>query len=169
MNDQPANNSDREFESPGQPAFPTCGRLLGLDFGTKRVGLAVSNAEQTIASPLETYVRRDDRQDAEYLKTVVEEYTVVALVVGLPVHMSGDEGAKAAEARQFGNWVGEVTGRPVRFWDERLTTAHADEHLLVAELTKKQRQARRDKLAAQIMLQSYLDAADKQRPPLPMN
>ncbi|HMC88315.1 MAG TPA: Holliday junction resolvase RuvX, partial [Gemmataceae bacterium] len=77
---------------------------------------------------------------------------------GLPVHLSGHEGQKAQEARRFGKWLGETTGLPVIFWDERFTTVEAEQALLSAGLTKKRRQARRDRVAAQILLQSYLDA-----------
>jgi putative Holliday junction resolvase len=139
-------------------AFPQHGRLLGLDFGTKRVGLALSNAEQTIATPLETHVRRDARQDERYFVAKVAEYGVVGLVVGLPVHMSGDEGEKAREARAFGEWAAALTQRPVSFADERYTTALADEHLRAAHLSPKKRQALRDMLAAQILLQNFLES-----------
>lgn len=148
-----------------QQPFPNRGRLMGLDFGTRRIGVAVSDPEQSIASPLDNYTRRNTRQDADYLRRLVDEYRVVGLVVGLPVHMSGEEGEKAREARRFGQWAAQVTGRPVRFWDERHTTALAEDYLRTAELSRKKRQARLDKLAAQIMLQSYLDAEDRDRPP----
>jgi putative Holliday junction resolvase len=138
--------------------FPAQGRLLGLDYGTKRLGLALSNAEQTIATPLETYLRRDPRQDEKHLQQKVQEYGVVGLVVGLPVHMSGDEGEKAREARAFGQWAAGVTKRPVQFADERYTSIMADEHLQTAQLSPKKRKALRDMLAAQILLQSYLDS-----------
>ncbi|HTI49484.1 MAG TPA: Holliday junction resolvase RuvX [Planctomycetaceae bacterium] len=143
--------------SRGSP-FPARGRLLGLDFGTKRVGLALSNAEQTIATPVETYQRRDQIQDARYLRQKVEEFTVVGLVVGLPVHMSGDEGEKAREAREYGAWAADVTNLPLALCDERYTTAQADELLRGAALSPKQRKARRDMLAAQILLQTYLES-----------
>lgn len=141
-----------------EPAeFPTRGRLLGLDYGTKRVGIALTNPEQTIASPLENYTRSSEPQDARRLQQIVQEYRVAGLVVGLPLHArSGDEGEKAREARKFGTWASAATGLPVCFWDERYTTAIAEMHLLSASLSKKKRQARLDKLAAQIMLQSYL-------------
>ncbi|HLJ12794.1 MAG TPA: Holliday junction resolvase RuvX [Planctomycetaceae bacterium] len=137
--------------------FPARGRLLGLDFGTKRLGLALSNAEQTIATPLETYLRRDPLQDQRHLVEKVDEHNVVGLVVGLPVHMSGDEGEKAREARAFGLWAAQITQRPLLFSDERYTTALADEHLRAAHLGPKKRQSLRDMLAAQILLQGFLD------------
>lgn len=152
-------------EPAGPGALPARGRLLGIDFGSKRVGLALSNIEQTIASPLETFERRDERQDARFLLKKVEECSVRGLVVGLPVHMSGDEGEKAREARAFGNWVSNVTKLPVVYCDERYTTAMADEQLLAAGLSPKQRRARRDMLAAQILLQNFLDGSRDVSPP----
>lgn len=145
-------------DSSESAGIPARGRLLGLDYGTKRVGLALSNAEQTIATPLETHLRRDEAQDARYFAKQVREYDVVGLVVGLPVHMSGDEGEKAREARVFGEWVSAVTRLPVCYADERYTSAMADEHLRTAHLTPKKRQMLRDMLAAQILLQGFLDS-----------
>ena len=132
--------------------------LLGVDYGSVRVGLAISDPDRKFAFPLATYVRCDREQDAQYFRGVVTEHAVGHLVVGLPVHLHGGEGQKAAEARAFGTWLGEVTGLPVVFWDERFTSVEAEGHLLAAGLTDKQRKARRDRVAAQILLQSYLDA-----------
>jgi len=133
------------------------GRLLGVDTGSVRVGLAVSDPERKIASPLETYRRRDQAQEARYFQRLVQHEDIAALVVGLPVHTDGREGVKAAEARQYAAWLTEVTGLPVVFWDERFTTVEAESHLWSAGLTHKQRKERRDRVAAQILLQSYLD------------
>jgi putative Holliday junction resolvase len=118
----------------------------------------VSDAERRIASPLATYARRGMEQDASYFQTVVGKEEIGMLVVGLPVHMSGEEGQKAAEARAFGDWLRTVTGLPVIYFDERLTTVEAESHLLAAGLTNKRRKNRLDRVAAQILLQSYLDA-----------
>lgn len=134
------------------------GRLLGVDFGTVRVGLAVSDAGRRIASPLATYRCRSREPDSAYFQRLVEEQEAVGLVVGLPVHLDGREGQKAKEARAFGRWLTEVTARPVVFWDERFSTVEAESHLLAAGLTNKRRRERRDRVAAQILLQSYLDA-----------
>ncbi len=133
-------------------------RLLGVDYGSARVGLAVSDPERKIASPLTTYQRRDAEQDGRYFRERVREEEVSQLVVGLPVHLDGREGQKAAEARAFGKWLGDVTGLPVVFWDERFTTVEAESALWDAGLTHKRRKERRDRVAAQILLQAYLDA-----------
>ncbi len=123
-----------------------------------RVGLAVTEEEQRVAVPLETYNRRNREQDARYLTAVVRDHRIVGLVIGLPLHMGGEEGQKAGEARRFGAWAGNVAGLPIAFWDERLSTSQADEHLAAANLKPKKRKMLRDKIAAQIMLQSYLDS-----------
>jgi putative holliday junction resolvase len=133
-------------------------RLLGVDYGTVRVGLAVSDPERRLASPLGTYERRGREPDARHFRKLVEDEEVGRLVVGLPVHLDGREGQKAAEARKFGAWLAEVTGLPVTFFDERFTTVEAEGFLLAAGLTNKRRKARRDRVAAQILLQSYLEA-----------
>jgi putative Holliday junction resolvase len=82
----------------------------------------------------------------------------VGLLVGLPLHTGGEEGIKAKEARAFGQWLGEATGLPVEFWDERCTTAAAEDSLREAGLSHRKRKDRRDRVAAQIILQSYLDS-----------
>jgi putative holliday junction resolvase len=152
--DAPAATDPRRAEAP----VPVCGRLLGLDFGTKRVGLAVSDDEQRLAVPLETYTVRNRDVDGRHLVAVIQDYRIVGLVVGLPLHMGGEEGLKAGEARQFGAWAGKVTSLPIAFWDERLSTSLADEHLSAANVKSKKRKLLRDKIAAQIILQSYLDS-----------
>ncbi len=156
--------------SSAQPAvpFPDDGRLLGIDFGTKRIGVAVSTPEQSISSPLENYTRRSKELDAEFFKKVAADYRAVGIVVGLPVHMSGDESEKSRQARNFGAWLGGVTKLPVRYWDERYTSVIAESYLLEAELTKKKRKAHIDMVAAQIMLQSYLDSDDRDAAPREM-
>jgi putative Holliday junction resolvase len=133
-------------------------RVLGVDPGRARLGLAVSDPERRIASPLTTWPRRDREQDGRFLRELVETEEVGVIVIGLPVHLDGREGVQAQAAREFGAWLGKLTGLPCVFWDERFTTREAEAHLWDAGLTHKQRQARRDRVAAQIMLQAYLDA-----------
>ena len=132
--------------------------LLGVDFGSVRVGLAISDPDRKMAFALATYTRRNREQDAAYFLEVVQTESIGHIIVGLPLHLDGREGRKAGEARAFGQWLGEVTGLPVVFWDERFTTVEAGAHLWSAGLTHKRRKARRDQLAAQILLQAYLDA-----------
>jgi putative Holliday junction resolvase len=134
------------------------GRLLGVDYGTVRVGLAVSDSDRIIASPLATYERRDPEVDANYFRDLVQSELIVSLVVGLPVHLSGREGQKAIEARAFGKWLVDVTSLPLTYYDERFTTVQAESALWQAGLTHKRRKDRRDRVAAQMLLQAYLNA-----------
>ena len=133
-------------------------RLLAIDPGSVRLGLAISDVDRRLASPLTTHTRRDPVQDALFFKKVVESEEVGAIVVGLPIHEDGSEGAQAKAARVFGAWLHEATGLPVVYYDERFTTFEAEASLLEAGLTKKKRKARRDRVAAKILLQTYLDA-----------
>jgi putative Holliday junction resolvase len=134
------------------------GRIAGIDFGTVRIGIAVSDPDGIIASPLENYTRRGKEQDAQRFRRLVAEERVTLFVVGLPVHLDGRESEKSQEARQFGQWLTEITGVPVEFFDERFTSREAEQHLLGAEMTRKRRKKRLDMLAAQIMLSAYLES-----------
>ena len=133
-------------------------RLLAIDPGQVRLGLAISDTERRLASPLTTYTRRDPRQDALFFRKIIEDEEVAQIVIGLPVRLDGYEGEQAKAARELGVWLQEATGLPCVFYDERFTTFEAESSLLEAGLTKKKRKARRDRVAAQILLQTYLDA-----------
>jgi putative Holliday junction resolvase len=137
---------------------PPPGRIAGIDYGTVRIGVAITDPERKFASPVATYVRRDAEADAAYFRRFAEEHQLVRFVVGLPVHLDGRESQKSAEARQFGVWLGEVTGVGIDFFDERFTSVEAEQYLSTHSLTSKKRKARRDMLAAQIMLTAYLEA-----------
>jgi len=132
-------------------------RILGIDFGTRRVGAAVSDPRRKIATPLEVYERRDPTQDARHYRTLVEEHEVDRVVVGLPIHLAGREGASASLARTWGDWLATVTGLPVVYYDERYTTVDAEDSLIAAGLRRSKRKGLRDMLAARILLQNYLD------------
>ncbi len=137
---------------------PQAGVLLGIDYGTRRVGVAVSDRDQRFSSPLHNHDRHGVQVDERFFRKVVEEYRPVGLVVGLPIHLSGDESEKSREARKFAEWLCTVTGLPYTFQDERFTSFQAEKLLLAAELSKKKRKERMDKLSAQILLQTFLDA-----------
>ncbi len=134
------------------------GRVLALDFGTKRVGAALSDSTWSIATPLETYVRQAPEADARHYRRLADEEGVERVVVGLPVHLSGRLGQTADLARKWGDWLGEVLRLPVIFWDERFTTAEAENALQDAGLTTKARKNKRDMVAATLLLQGYLDS-----------
>ncbi|HEY2784965.1 MAG TPA: Holliday junction resolvase RuvX [Fimbriiglobus sp.] len=139
-------------------ALPTQGRLLGVDFGTVRIGLAVCDPDRIVASALDTHVRKSEADDTAYFQSLVRAERLVGFVVGLPISLNGTEGPKAKEAREFGTWLSTATGLPVVFSDERFTTAAADDALRQAKVRADKRTGKRDRIAAQIILQSFLDA-----------
>ena len=134
----------------------TPGVAAGIDYGEVRIGVALSDCERTIATPFATYRRRGSAGDAQWFRQLVAQHRVELFVVGLPVHLDGRESQKSREARQFGQWLSETTGVAVAYYDERFTTAQAEEHLRAAGLTAKRRKDRRDMLAAQILLADFL-------------
>ena len=131
-----------------------------------RIGVALSDRRQTLASPYENYNRRTIELDARYFRELAAREEVTLFVVGLPVHLSGEDSQSSIRAREFGAWLAATTGLPVEFFDERFTSSEASQLLLSAEMTKKRRKERLDKLAAQILLASYLDSQTRgdQRP-----
>ena len=139
-------------------------RILGLDFGTKRVGAAISDPRRSIASPLEVHERRDAAQDARHYQKLVEEHEIERIVIGLPVHTGGRVGASASLARTWGDWLRSVTGVPVVYFDERYTTVEAEDSLIAAGLKRSKRKGLRDMLAARILLQNYLDDGSPENP-----
>lgn len=134
-------------------------RIAGVDFGTVRIGIAIADPHVRISSPLAVYHRQDAARDSDYFRNLVEEQSIGRFVVGLPVHMSGDESQKSSEARRFGAWLEAQTSVPVEFFDERYTTVAADQLMHSAHLTRAQRSRRRDMLAAQQMLAAYLESS----------
>ncbi len=152
-------SSDREHS--GTP-FPREGRLLGLDYGTRRIGVAISTPEQSLASAILVIDRTSREEDARRIKTITQDHRIVGLVVGLPILLSGNEGESARHAREFGAWAAEATGLPLLFWDETFSSALADDVIREAGMNKKRAKQSRDMLAAQAFLQNYLDSL---RPP----
>jgi putative Holliday junction resolvase len=146
------------------------GRVLGLDFGLRRVGAAISDPGRVIASPLEVYERRDATRDARHYGLLVREHEVDRIVVGLPIHTSGREGELASRAHDWGRWLGSVTGLLVLYRDERYTSVEAEDLMIQSGLKRQKRKGLRDKLAAQILLQDYLDAGcpEAEAPPGPL-
>jgi len=134
-------------------------RFLGIDHGKKRIGLAVSDPDATLASPLTTVAASGRLSDqVAAVLSCAKEYDIDAFVVGLPLNMDDTEGDQAKTVRRFGAELGRVSGKPVHYWDERLSSHAAEELLRPAELTRKKRKARLDRVAAQVILQGFLDA-----------
>jgi len=142
----------RDTLKPGQ-------RLLGLDIGSKTIGLALSDVTLTVASPAETINRGKFAADAGRLAGIIAEENVGGLVLGLPVQMDGAEGRRCQSVRQFADNLLEHIDLPIAFWDERLSTA-AVERVLIdeADMTRKRRAEVIDKMAAAYILQGALDA-----------
>ena len=133
-------------------------RLLGLDVGSKTIGLALSDTTLTVASPLETIRRGKFRADAARLKEIVDTETVGGFVIGLPVNMDGSEGPRCQSTRAFArNLTGAVT-LPIAFWDERLSTAAVERTLIEADRSRARRKELVDKMAAAYILQGALHA-----------
>lgn len=138
-------------------ALPPGRRLLGLDLGTKTIGLALSDNRLTIASPLETIRRAKFAADAAALVRIANEREVGGLVIGLPVSLDGTEGPRCQSVRQFARNLAPHLPLDVAFWDERLSTAVVERALIEADLTRKRRAEIVDKLAAAYILQGALD------------
>jgi len=137
------------------------GRVLALDFGSRRIGVAVSDPLGITAQQLSAIRREGDRKDLEAIAVVAREYGVETVVIGLPLLPGGTEGTQAAKARAFALKVHERLGLPVVPWDERFTTAQAERHLIEVGMRREKRKEVRDSLAAALLLQSALDARNR--------
>ena len=141
------------------PALPASGRLLALDWGEVRIGIALSDETQTLATPAVTLVRRAGKRfPMPRLLELVAEHAPVGVVVGLPLTGEGDEGESAAAARELADGVARRTGLPVALWDERMNTARALSVIREQGGRTRGRKEDVDALAAAVLLQHYLDA-----------
>ena len=138
-------------------ALPQNGALIGLDLGTKTIGLAISDPGRRIASPLLTLRRIKFKADAAALLKQAVDNAAVGLVLGLPLNMDGSEGPRAQSTRAFARNLAALTPLPIVFWDERLSTAAVTRTLLDADASRKRRAALVDKMAAAYILQGALD------------
>ncbi len=138
-------------------ALPAGARLLGLDVGTKTIGLALSDVTRTIASGLVTLARAKFSADARRLLAITPEHGVGGFVIGLPVNLDGSEGPRAQATRAFTRNLTRLTPLPILLWDERLTTAAAERSLLEADMSRRRRSQVIDKVAATLILQGALD------------
>ena len=137
--------------------LPPSGRLIGIDGGTKTLGLALSDILRTIASPLETIERTKFKADAARLLSLIAAHQICGLVLGLPTNMDGSEGPRVQATRALARNLNILTPLPILLWDERLTTAAAERMLISADTTRKRRAEVIDKLAATLILQGALD------------
>lgn len=139
-------------------------RILGIDYGSKRIGLSMSDTSGRTASPLGIRHRVSASQDGEFFRELARSHQLARVVVGMPEVKVGKEGERAQEARKYGAWMAAELGLPVNFYDERYASIDAEARQRSAGLRARGRKKRRDMLAAQIMLQAYLDAESKDDP-----
>jgi putative Holliday junction resolvase len=132
-------------------------RLLGLDVGTKTIGLALSDVTRSIATPYETIRRTKFTSDAEILVDIVDKMEVGGLIIGLPINLDGSEGPRAQSTRAFARNLAKHIDLPMAFWDERLSTAAVERHLIEAGASRKRRAEVVDRMAAAYILQGALD------------
>lgn len=139
-------------------AIPADARLMGLDLGTKTIGVATSDRTRTIATPVETIARTKFTADAERIIAIASAENIGLIVLGLPVNMDGTEGPRAQSTRAFARNFARLSPIPVVFWDERLSTAAVERMLIAADQSRARRDAVIDKLAAAWILQAALDS-----------
>ena len=134
------------------------GRLAGVDYGRRRIGISICDSERMIASPLLIHKTTGDRQvDATFFLKLVEQEEIVGFVVGLPIHSDGRNSEMSSEVEKFAIWLSEITERPIAFQDERHTSQEASGLLRPARLTRGQQKERHDAVAAQVILSAWLE------------
>ena len=133
-------------------------RLMGLDLGSKTIGVATSDRTRTIATPIETIARKKFTADAERLLRIIEAENIGLIVLGMPVNMDGTEGARCQSTRAFARNFARLSPVPIVFWDERLSTAAVERMLIQADASRARRDQVIDKLAAAWILQAALDS-----------
>jgi putative Holliday junction resolvase len=137
------------------------GRILALDYGSRRMGVAISDPLGLTAQPLPPIPREGDRKDIAAIGRLAAEREVTRVVVGLPLLLNGDEGPQAVRARAFGEKLAAELSLPVKMWDERLTTAQSERHLIDSGVRRERRKEVRDSLSAMFLLQSFLDLRNR--------
>ncbi len=133
-------------------------RILAIDYGDARIGLALSDESETLASPLGTYKSQSMRKDIDAIAALAKEKDAGLIVLGLPINMDGSYGERANKTESFGKVLEKVSGLKVVYKDERLTTVSAEKTLIECNMRREKRKQVIDTLSAQIILQSYLDA-----------
>ena len=136
-------------------------RIMGLDYGSKTVGIAISDPLGITAQGIETITRKDEnklRKTCARIEALIEEYLVEKIVIGLPKHMNNDIGIRAEKSMEFAEMLKRRTGLEVQMWDERLTTMEAERTLIESNIRREDRKKYIDKIAAVFILQGYLDS-----------
>lgn len=133
-------------------------RVLGIDYGDRHVGLAVSDPLQITAQPLMTYNLAGEEKDRKFFQELARGHEVGLVVIGIPVRMDGSPGSRAKKTRDFGTWLERVLGLPVVFWDERLTTRQAQGVMRDQKVHLKDKQSVENQISASIILAGYLES-----------
>jgi putative Holliday junction resolvase len=141
--------------------LPARGALLGLDLGSKTIGIAASDPDRRLAAPVETIRRKAFAIDAKRLLALAAERQAVGLVLGLPINMDGTEGPRAQSTRAFARNLAKLTELPIALWDERLSTAAVERDLIAADVSRQKRAAVIDQHAAAYILQGALDRLNR--------
>jgi putative pre-16S rRNA nuclease len=141
-------------------------RILALDYGTKRIGVALSDELGWTAQPLETFERRTLDRDVAHVASLVQSHAVREVVLGFPLQLDGREGPAIQAMRNFAAHLEQGLPVPLVLWDERLTTKAAEDLLIAADVSRKKRKGAVDRVAAAILLQSYLASRDQSPPPV---
>jgi putative holliday junction resolvase len=138
-------------------SLPAKARLIGVDLGAKTIGLAISDVERRLASPLKTLPRGAFARDAQALTAIFSEFDIAGIVLGLPLHLSGRDSPRAQSTRAFAHNLSKRTGLPIVFWDERFSTAVVTRSLIAHDVSRARRAQVIDKMAAAYILQGALD------------
>jgi len=136
------------------------GKVLGIDWGSKRIGIAISDEGRTVAFGRQTYHRENLEEDVNFIRDLVSKEDVGLIVIGMPYHMSGESGELVEIVEDFKQTLQEKISIPVETMDERLTSSEAERVMLESDLSREYRKRHRDKLAATLILQRYLDKED---------
>jgi len=143
----------------GSAAIPAAGRVAGIDYGRKRIGIAICDAARILASPLAMHEPTgDDEAEAGFYRRLVRDEEIVGFVVGLPIHADGSDSKMSVEVEKFGGWLAATTERPVVFQDERFTSIEAAGKLAGHGFSRGRKKARTDAIAAQIVLSDWLES-----------
>jgi putative Holliday junction resolvase len=133
-------------------------RFLGIDYGERNIGLALSDELGITARPLTRYRRKGKEKDKNYFLKLIKDFNIKKIIIGLPLRMNGTKGTQAQEVEKFGKWLHEITKLPVNFWDERLTTKQTLKFLKDRNIEYREGKKIKDQISAAIILASYLES-----------
>jgi len=132
-------------------------RILGLDFGDKSIGLAISDKLQFTAQGLGRYQLKNKKDDKKFFQSLVSKYDIQEIIIGLPLRMNGSQGTRVAKTKEFARWLEKILNLPIIFWDERLTTKQAYKILGQQKMKYKKKKSLKDQVSATIILANYLE------------